>query len=277
MGGSATGRGRVARTDAGSARTDAGSAGADGGSAGAPPGPGSKGSTPSSGSPSDQFRLENLLLLDADDTDAVPIDSVTFSEGGVGVVSARGERPRVLPWSSVMSHVVEPWSGGVIPEWWVDPELNRRGPAPVPASSVIDSAATNRPADGRESGALIGIQTPTQTYRFLIPGGDVREISRLVTAFALRYQGPDGASSVTRVVRWGQDAERRSEPRPQKRGITWADVQPILVVALVVFLCAAVTVILLQSAGAIHLPYLGGYGSGAMGAGSGRTGLLRMR
>jgi hypothetical protein len=250
------------------------------GSAGAPPGAGSgsNGHAAPAGTPPDQFRLENLLLLDADDTDAVPIDSVTFAEGGVGVVSARGERPRVLPWSSVLSHVVEPWSGGVIPEWWVDPELNRRGPAPVPASSVTDSAATNRPQAGdRESGALIGIQTPTQTYRFLIPGGDVREISRLVTAFALRYQGPDGASSVTRVVRWGQDAERRSEPRPQKHGVTWADVQPFLVVALIVFLCAAVTVILLQSAGTIHLPYLGGYGSGAIGAGSGRTDLLRMR
>jgi hypothetical protein len=247
---------------------------------GSGPGSGSNGTTSSSSSstPPDQFRLENLLLLDADDTDAVPIDSVTFAEGGVGVVSARGERPRVLPWSSVLSHVVEPWSGGVIPEWWVDPELNRRGPATVPASSVTDSAATNRPQAGdRESGALIGIQTPTQTYRFLIPGGDVREISRLVTAFALRYQGPDGASSVTRVVRWGQDAERRSEPRPQKHGVTWADVQPFLVVALIVFLCAAVTVILLQSAGTIHLPYLGGYGSGAIGAGSGRTDLLRMR
>jgi hypothetical protein len=249
------------------------------GSAGAPPGAGSgsNGHAAPSGTPPDQFRLENLLLLDADDTDAVPIDSVTFAEGGVGVVSARGERPRVLPWSSVLSHVVEPWSGGVIPEWWVDPELNRRGPAPVPASSVTDPVATNRPEPGQESDALIGIQTPTQTYRFLIPGGNVPEISRLVTAFALRYQGPDGASSVTRVVRWGQDAERRSEPRPQKRGVTWSDVQPFLVVALIIFLCVAVTLILLQSAGTIHLPYLGGYGSGAIGAGSGRTDLLRLQ
>src|SRR5580698_7600738 len=105
MGGSATGRGHVSRTDAGSAGTP----GAPAGSAGVPPASGSNG-TPSPSSPSpDQFRLENLLLLDADDTDAVPIDSVTFAEGGVGVVSARGERPRVLPWSSVLSHVVEPW------------------------------------------------------------------------------------------------------------------------------------------------------------------------
>jgi hypothetical protein len=202
---------------------------------------------------------------------------VTFAEDGVGVVRSRGERARVLPWPSVITHVVEPWSGGVIPEWWVDPELNRRGPAAVPADSITDPDATNRPAARPEPGALIGIQTPTQTYRFLLPGGDAKEISRRVTDFSVRYKGPSAASSVTRVVRWGQDAERRREVRPHKRTITWSTVQPFLVVALIVFLCAAVTVILLQSAGAIHLPYLGGYGSGTLGAGPGRAELLRIR
>lgn len=211
------------------------------------------------------FTLVDLLLLGSVDNEAVAIDVVTFSSDGVGVIRKRGERPRVLPWSSVITHVVEPWSGGVIPEWWVDPELNRRGPAAGQVDAVTDPTATNRARPGLEPGALIGIQTPTQTYRFLLPGGDAREISRQVAAFAARFQGPTGASSVTRVVRWGQDAERRRVPWTPEREISWARVQPFLVVALILFLAAAVTIILLQSAGTIHLPYLGGVGSGMIG------------
>lgn len=210
------------------------------------------------------FTLEALLLLDADDNESVPIESLSFTDDGIGVIKARGEEPRVLPWSSVITHVVEPWSGGVIPEWWVDPELNRRGASATPAHAVTDPTATNRARNGREPGALIGIQTPSQTYRFLLPGGDARDISRQVASFAVRFQGPTGASSVTRVVRWGQDAERRRQARPVKRDLSWSKVQPFLVVALIVFLAAAVTIILLQSAGAIHLPYLGGVGSGVV-------------
>ena len=210
------------------------------------------------------FSLVDLLLLEPDDTETVAIDVVTFSDAGIGVIRSRGERPRVLPWSSVTAHAVEPWSGGVIPEWWVDPELNRRRPTAGPVAPVTDPKATNRSRPGQEPGALIGIKTPSQTYRFLLPGGDAREISRKVTAFAVRFQGPTGASSVTRVVRWGQDAERRSVARSPKRDISWAKVQPFLVVALILFLAASVTIILLQSAGAIHLPFLGGVGSGTV-------------
>ena len=58
----------------------------------------------------------------------------------------------------------------------------------------------------------------------------------------------------------------RAPPRgaSRQRDFSWAKVQPFLVVALIVFLAAAVTIILLQSAGAIHLPYLGGVGSGVV-------------
>ena len=145
------------------------------------------------------------------------------------------------------------------------PQLNRRRPSPGRFDSVTDPRATNRARLGKEPGALIGIKTATQTYRFLLPGGDAREISRRVTAFAVRFQGPTGASSVTRVVRWGQDAERRRVARSPKKSPTWTKVQPFLVVALILFLAAAVTLILLQSSGAIHLPYLGGIGSGLIG------------
>jgi hypothetical protein len=40
--------------------------------------------------------------------------------------------------------------------------------------------------------------------------------------------------------------------------------RPYLAVALVVFIVIAVALILLQSAGAIHLPYLGGTGPGGI-------------
>jgi hypothetical protein len=69
---------------------------------------------------------------------------------------------------------------------------------------------------------------------------------------------------VTRVVEWGKDVERRQSVRPPRREPVWPKIQPFLVVALIVFLAVAVTLILLQSAGVIHLPYLGGVGSGVI-------------
>jgi hypothetical protein len=211
------------------------------------------------------FSLEGLLLLDSGAGDPVDIDTLTFAEDGIGVVRSHGEQARVLPWSSVVTHVVEAWSGGVVPEWWVDPELDRNGSARNFYLSVTDPDATSRPIPHIEEGALIGIKTPSGTYRFLLPGGDARPLSRKVTEFTVRHQGPTGASSVTRVVAWGQDIERRQVERKPQRGITWSSVQPILVVVLILFLGTAVALILLQSAGTIHLPYLGGASSGTIG------------
>jgi hypothetical protein len=200
------------------------------------------------------------LLLESDGDDPVDIDSLTFTDDGIGVSRTRGEQSRVLPWTSVATHVIEAWGGGVVPEWWVDPELNRRSVSDGPNGSVIDPGATNRALPHSEAGALIGIKTQFGTYRFLLPGGDARELARRVAAFAVRNQGPTGASSVTRVVAWGLDAERRKVKRRPKRTVTWSNVQPFLVVALVVLIATAVTLILLQSAGTIHLPFLGGTG-----------------
>jgi hypothetical protein len=212
------------------------------------------------------FTLEGLLLLDAKCNDPVDIDAVTFANEGIGVIRSRGEEARVLPWTSVVTHVVEPWSGGVVPEWWVDPELNRGVSGDRKFTSVTDPGATSRSVPHAEAGALIAIQTPSGTYRFLLPGGDARALSRQVAAFAVKHQGPSGASSVTRVVAWGQDFERRRVERRPKRELTWSKVQPFLVVALILFIGAAVTLILLQSAGTIHLPYLGGANSGTVGS-----------
>ena len=64
---------------------------------------------------------------------------------------------------------------------------------------------------------------------------------------------------------WGQDIERRKVKRKPQRDVTWPKVQPFLVVLLILFLATAVTLILLQSAGTVHLPYLGGNGAGTLG------------
>jgi hypothetical protein len=220
---------------------------------------------PTPAEPIPPFRLDGLLLLDARGADPVAIDGVIFADDGIGVVRNQGEPPRVLPWSSVVSHVVEPWRGGVVPEWWVDPELHRADPPPGPAGPVVDPRATNRALPHIEAGVLIGIQTPVGTYRFLYPGGSAATVAPPIAAFALRHQGPAGASSVTRVVAWGQDIERRRVPRRPPRSVSWSTVQPFLVVLLILFLATAATLILLQSAGTIHLPYLGGAGSGSVG------------
>jgi len=228
-----------------------------------PPGP-SPSAAPAPEAP-EPFIVHGLLLLESDGNDPVDIDSLTFTDDGIGVIRTRGEQARVLPWTSVAAHVIEAWGGGVIPEWWVDPELNRRSVSNGPTGSVIDPGATNRALPHSESGALIGIKTQFGTYRFLLPGGDARELARRVAAFAVRNQGPAGASSVTRVVAWGLDAERRKVKRRPKRTVTWSNVQPFLVVALIVFIATAVTLVLLQSAGTIHLPFLGGPGPATVG------------
>ena len=190
------------------------------------------------------FQLEGLLLLDA---------------------AGNGDSPRVLPWSSMTTHVVEPWAGGLIPEWWVDPELNSDAPPEVQTGVVTDPDATSRSLPHAEPGALISIQTPTGTFRFLLPGWDPAELSDRIAALAVSHQGPSGVTSVTTVI--GSDRRsRRGRGTPTGEPVsTWSKVHPYLVVALLVFIGAAVTLILLQSAGAIHLPFLGGANPGSLG------------
>jgi len=223
-------------------------------------------------------RLEGLVLLDADATEPVAIEAVLFADDGIGVIQLRGERPRVLPWSSLSAHAVEKWVGGEIPEDWLrrEPEVTGRqpwaGPTPDPPDPPTPPVRS-RPRVA--AGALIGIQTSYGTYRFLFPGGDPSELSRRVTDFAVRHQGPGAASSVTRVVAWGQDVERRQSVRPEPKPTGWARVQPYLVIALLVIAAVVITLILLQSAGTIHLPLLGG--SGSSGGASGPAPVLRSR
>ncbi len=211
-------------------------------------------------------RLEGLVLLDTAGTEPVAIEAMLFADDGIGVIRARGERPRVLPWSSLSAHAVEKWVGGEIPAHWLQPE--DAGGRQEPWAGTAPAPPPPPPPRPRvAAGALIGIQTSYGTYRFLYPGGDPAELSRWVTAFAVRHQGPAAASTVTRVVAWGQDVERRQSRRPSPKPAGWARAQPYLVVLLLVFIASVVTLILLQSAGTIHLPLLGGSGSGS-GAGA---------
>lgn len=211
--------------------------------------------------PPTAFRLDGLLLLGSDGANPLQLDGITlvFDEHGVQVSTA-ADRPRVLPWVSLTTHLVEPWNGEVTPEWWVDPELHREEDDPAP-TVVIDPDATNRPLPHLQDGALISLRTPFATYRFLLPGGDAATLGPRIAALAVDHQGPTGAPAVTTVV-----ASPLAVPRDDVAGrITWRQVQPVLVVLLVVFLVVSVILILLQSAGTIHLPFLGGANPGTIG------------
>jgi hypothetical protein len=218
---------------------------------------------PAAGPGPKPLTVTGLLLLDPHGYDPTRVDAVVVNDLGIGVIRRRGEAPRVLPWDSVIAHAVEPWGGGLIPSWWVDPDQEvNDGPGPVP-SSVADVAGDRLPHHRRlphaEAGALISIQTRTGTYRFLRSGGDPVDLAARIGAFAVRHHGPAGQSTVTTVA-----------PARLRRGQTgrsgWAVARPYLVVLLVVMIVTAVTLILLQSAGVIHLPFLGGASSSARSA-----------
>ncbi len=202
-------------------------------------------------------------MLDSAATEPVAIEAMFFAENGIGVIRQRGERPRILPWSALSAHAVEKWVGGEIPAQWLlyDPEGEGREPWLVPTPAPVTP-----PMPKVAAGALIGIQTSFGTYRFVYPGGDPSEIARRVTAFAVRHQGPEAASTVTRVVSWGHDVERRQSDRRPSKPKGWARAQPFVVIGVVVVVATVIALILLQSAGTIHLPLLGG--SGGSGAGT---------
>ncbi len=203
--------------------------------------------------------VTGLLLLDPHGHDPTPVESITFDDGGIGVVRSRGQAARVLPWAAVVTHAVEPWAAGVIPGWLVEPEASRAGrvePSGADAVGALlaDPRTTGRPLPHAEAGAMISIQTRTGTYRFLRSGGDPTELAARIAEFAVRHRGSEGVSTVTTV------AGGRRGPRSG-----WDRIRPWLVVLLVMVVVTAVTVILLQSAGTIHLPFLGGGGSAGTG------------
>ncbi len=211
------------------------------------------------GSSGPELRIDGVILFDTAGNDPVAIEAIVLTDEGIGVVRTPGAEARVLPWSAVATHVVEPWSGGTVPAWWVAPQPRPNSLTPL---ADHDRLAPGRPLPQAEPGAVIAIQTPFGTYRFLRPGADPIELSNRITDFAVRHQGLSGVPSLTLVARPVRGNDRRQGSRARPAVSRWARAKPYLVVALVVFLVAAVTVILLQSAGVIHLPYLGGTGSG---------------
>ena len=202
--------------------------------------------------------VTGLLLLDPHGHDPTPVESITFDDSGIGVVRSRGQLPRVLPWQAVVTHAVEPWAGGVIPAWWIDPEAHRRrdpdagDPDDPQGALAAGPLEGTRPLPHAGAGAMISIQTRSGTYRFLRSGGDPRELATRIAEFTVRHRGPAGVSTVTTV------APGRHGPRSR-----WRRVRPWLVALLVVAVAAAITLILLQSAGVVHLPFLGGTPSGS--------------
>ena len=78
--------------------------------------------------------------------------------------------------------------------------------------------------------------------------------------FALHHQGPSDSSSTATVFagRSPDKAGRRAQ------GLTWLGVRPALTIVLVAFLLTAAILIVLQSAGTIHIPFLGGANSGTV-------------
>ncbi len=212
--------------------------------------------------PGPELRIDDLILFDSAGNDPVVIEAVVFTDAGIGVIRTPGGPPRVLPWSAVAAHVVERWPGGVVPDWWVAPQPRPNGAAP--SGDRVSPHSTGRPLPHADPGAVIAIQTPFGTYRFLRPDADAIELSNRITDFAVRHQGLSGVPSMTLVARPRRGNDRRQGSRSRPAVSRWSRAQPYLAVALVVLLATAVTLILLQSAGAIHLPFLGGTGPGGI-------------
>ncbi len=219
------------------------------------------GSTP----PLPALRLDGPLLLDSAGSDPVGIEAIVFADDGIGVIRSPGDQPRVLPWSAVSAHMVERWAGGVIPVHWVEPQLNGAHGSQVPREPQVQVTENGgRVLPHTDRGAVIAVRTPFGTYRFLVPGGDPNALSNRITDFAVRHQGLGGVPPVTTVARPRRGNDRRQGIRSAQAPAPWAKVRPYLVLALILFIATAMTLILLQSAGTIHLPYLGGASPGTV-------------
>jgi hypothetical protein len=217
--------------------------------------------------PAAPFQLDGLVLLSSDGSAPVQVDGITltFDDEGVGVIHSPEEQSRLLPWSSLVAHVIEPWSGGITPEWWVDPELNRTGEGVGDDGEVIDPDATDRSRPHTGAGALISLRTKFATYRFLLPGGDADQLRPKVAAFAFNHQGPAGSSSTTTVFVHPSPGEGGRGAAGGATGLTWVKARPVLTVLLILVLLTVAILIVLQSAGSIHIPLLGGANSGTVG------------
>jgi hypothetical protein len=218
-------------------------------------------------SPAVPFQLEGLVLLSSDGSAPLQVDGITltFDDEGVGVIHSPEEQSRLLPWSSLVAHVIEPWSGGITPEWWVDPELNRTGEGVGNDDEIIDPDATDRSRPHTRAGALISLRTMFATYRFLLPGGDADQLRPKMETFAFNHQGSAGSSSTTTVFAHPPPGNGGRGAAGGATGLTWVKAQPVLTVLLILVLLTVAILIVLQSAGSIHIPFLDGSNSGTVG------------
>jgi hypothetical protein len=181
---------------------------------------------------------------------------MTFGADGIGVIRYVGELPRILPWTSVVAQVVEQWRGGAIPEWWVDPELNR-GEAAVWTVQRCHRSVRHQPATPPRR-----VGSPDRASRRLLAstGSSCPEATRATCPNG--FTGPrrplPGAGCGLLGDPGGRLGPRRRTPevaqRPPQKPATWVEDQALLSVALVVFVGICIALILLQSAGTIHLP-----------------------
>ncbi len=195
-------------------------------------------------------RLDGVVLLPPghDARGAIGGVVVTFDDGGVTLASA-AHLPRVLPWSSLETYVVEPGGGSEAP-WWVDPELRRPedgapGQGPDGGRTGASGAVAGKP------GALVSLRTAGGTYRLLVPGADSDALGARLHLLAAAHLPPEALPTVTTAA-----VRAPAVPAPTR----WQRVRPVLAVLVAVVAAAAITVILLQSAGVVHLPFLGSTG-----------------
>jgi len=191
------------------------------------------------------LRLRNLLLVDPHGASPVTIDTLAMDGDGLSVARVRGDDARVLPWDEVGAHAVEHWPGGTVPEGWLS---GSPGPEELPFVAA---------------GVLISVQTAGGTYRFLRPGVDPAPVADRLEGFVIHRHGPSAASTVTRAA--GRTARTA---HPGVRGPVWRRLRPVVVIGACLLAAALITLVLLQSAGVIHVPFLGGPG-GSGGTGSG--------
>ncbi|MHB1516777.1 MAG: hypothetical protein ACYCVN_14135 [Acidimicrobiales bacterium] len=210
------------------------------------------------------FRLERLLLVDAAGNDPVTIEALIVTDQGIGIVRRPGEEVRLLPWSAVAAHAVEPWAGGPLPAWWLEPTAVR-GISSVGQAEPTSPASTSERSWPSAAGAVITVRTPFGTYRFVVAGGHAPTLSRRFTDFAVRHHGLDGVPSLTTAAIRPAPDDRRATLRANDDDSRWSRARPYLVVMLVVIIAASVSLILLQSTGVIHLAFLNGP-SGTVGA-----------
>lgn len=216
------------------------------------------------------FQIDGVILLGADGGNPLQVEGITLTFGheGVGVIHGHEDHPRLLPWSLLTSYALEAWSGLIVPPWWVDPELNRTDDDSDADSEVVDADSTTRSLPHTGPGALISFRTPLATYRFLSPGGDLGQLSSQVAAFIRSHQGGIGATSPVTVFAGRSPQAGGGGPTSgttRQKGMSWARIRPILTVVLIVCLATIAILIVLQSAGTIHLPLLGGTGPRSVG------------